>query len=174
MLKPRTTVVKSLILIAALSTGWIAAQERPGDKGETPEAKALRNRSAAPKPAEIDPAATLESLLAKKDKSAFSESRAATVEGYVVQVEREEDGDYHLTLAAAAGEPDSRKWMIVEVTPAWQKKSADLAPAKLRQLQGKKVRATGWLYYEPDEDQPDPRGTKWEIHPVTSIAVVAP
>jgi hypothetical protein len=28
---------------------------------------------------------------------------------------------------------------------------------------------TGWLYYEPDEDQPDPRGMRWEVHPVTEI-----
>jgi hypothetical protein len=174
MQRSRTAVVPGLILVAALSTAWVVAQERPGDKGETPEARALQSRSTDPKATDIDAAATLDSLLAKGGKSAFSQSRGATVEGYVVQIEREEDGDYHVTLAAAAGEPDSRKWMIVEVTPAWQKKGGDLAPAKLRQLHGKKIRVTGWLYYEPDEDQPDPRGTKWEIHPVTSITVVVP
>ena len=41
---------------------------------------------------------------------------------------------------------------------------------ELEKLRGKKVRATGWLYWEPDEDHPDPRGTRWELHPVTSIA----
>ena len=111
-------------------------------------------------------------MLAKKDKSAFPAGKGATIEGYVIQTEREEDGDYHLTLASAANETDTRKWVIVEVTPAWQKKSAvSLSPAALRKLHGKKIRVTGWLYYEPDEDQPDPRGTRWELHPATEIAI---
>jgi hypothetical protein len=111
-------------------------------------------------------------LLGKKDKSGFSEQKGATVEGSVIQVEREEDGDVHLTLALAAGETDTRKWVIVEVTPAWQKRSAGLSASALRKLQGKKIRVTGWLYYEPGDEQPDPRGTMWEIHPVTEIVAV--
>jgi hypothetical protein len=39
----------------------------------------------------------------------------------------------------------------------------------LRELVGTKIQVTGWLYFEPDEEQPDPRGTRWEIHPVTAI-----
>lgn len=108
-------------------------------------------------------------MLSKQEKTAFSQAKGATVEGYVIQVEREEDGDYHLTLAAAPKETDTRKWIIVEVTPAWQKKSAGLSPEALRKLIAKKVRVTGWLFYEPGEEQPDPRGTLWEIHPVTEI-----
>ena len=99
----------------------------------------------------------------------FSEGKGATVEGWVVQTEREEDGDFHLTLASVKGEADTRKWVIVEVAPAWQKKSAALSPSALRKLVGTKVRVTGWLYYEPDDEQEDPRGTRWEIHPVTSV-----
>ena len=44
--------------------------------------------------------------------------------------------------------------------------------AKLKDLRGRKVAVTGWLYYEPDAESEDPRGTRWEIHPVTSIAVL--
>jgi len=95
--------------------------------------------------------------------------KGATVEGYVVQLEREEDGDYHVMLAPSARETDSKKWVVVEVTPAWQKKSAALSGDSLRKLHGKKVKVTGWLYYEPDEEQEDPRGTRWEIHPATEI-----
>ncbi len=159
------------ILAAILCSGIALAQEMPGDKGESASEKKLRNRPAVPRPVDIDVAATLDAMLAKKDKSAFSEAKGATVEGHVVQTEREEDGDYHLALASSAGETDTRKWVIAEVTPAWQKKAANLAPAALRKLQGKKVRVTGWLYYEPDDDQSDPRGTRWEIHPVTEITV---
>ena len=45
-------------------------------------------------------------------------------------------------------------------------------PRGLRKLQGSRVRVTGWLYYEPDDEQEDPRGTRWEIHPVTAVVAV--
>ena len=158
--------VLSLLAVSAI----LGAQERPGDKGETPEQKKLRNRAAAPAAADVDAAVTLDALLAKTDKDAFSEAKGATVEGWVVQAEKEEDGDVHLALAPEKGGADTKKWVIVEVPPGWQKKSASLNEDALRKLVGTKVRVTGWLYYEPEPDQPDPRGTRWELHPVTSIA----
>ncbi len=147
--------------------GSLAAQE--SDTGETPEARKLKGRASAPAAGDIDSAVTLQTMLSKNEKGAFSEAKAATVEGWVAQVEREEDGDYHIALAPSAKDPDTRHWVIVEVTPAWQKKNAALSAEALRKLHGKKVRATGWLYYEPDSDSPDPRGTRWELHPVTNI-----
>ena len=69
----------------------------------------------------------------------------------------------NLALPAAKGKPDTHNWVIVEITPAWQTKSASLAPGALRKLVGTKIQVTGWLYFEPDEEQPDPRGTRWEI-----------
>jgi hypothetical protein len=158
-------------LLVASTLATVGAVAR-ADEGESPAAKKLRGRSTAPKPADVDAAVTLDGMLAKQEKSAFSEAKGAAVEGYVIQAEREEDGDFHLMLATAKGETDTRKWVIVEVTPAWQKKSPSLAPAALRKLVGSKARVTGWLYYEPDDDQTDPRGTRWEIHPVTAISVV--
>ncbi len=163
----RVLAVLSLALGAGLlSTGAVRAE----DKGETAEAKKLKGRATAPSAGDIDGAATLDALLAKNTSSAFSQSKGASIEGWVVQAEHEEDGDFHLSLAADKGETDTRKWMIVEVTPAWQKKSASLSPNALRKLVGTRVRVSGWLYWEPDEEQQDPRGTSWEIHPVTSIA----
>jgi hypothetical protein len=153
-----------------LLAGALSGQE---DKGETPEALKLRGRTAAPAAADIDPAVTIPAMLSRGEKSAFSEAKGATIEGWVVQVEREDDGDYHVALAESPNESDTRKWVIVEVTPGWQKKNGALAGDGLRKLNGKKVRVTGWLYYEPDADQPDPRGTRWELHPVTDVAVVA-
>ena len=167
--RTRFIAIGALALVVALA-GTARAQERPGDKGETAEARKLRGRSSAPAAGDMDSAATVQSLISKNDKSAFSESKGATIEGWVVQVEKEEDGDFHLVLAAQKGETDTKKWMIVEVTPAWQKKSAALSPRELNELVGRKVKVTGWLYWEPDENQPDPRGTRWEIHPVTAIA----
>ncbi len=169
--RKRFAILASFVLALGVASG-LRAGEQEGDKGETPEQKKLRSRTNAPAAADIDAGATLEALLAKQAKSAFSEKKGATIEGYVVQTEREEDGDYHLTLAAAKGETDTRKWVIVEVTPGWQKKDASLAPATLRKLQGSRVKVTGWLYYEPDDEQGDPRGTRWEIHPVTAVSEV--
>jgi hypothetical protein len=168
MRRGRFLVILALAASSA-AAGVARAQERPGDLGESPAEKKLKGRATAPAAGEIDGAVTLAAMLAKNDRGAFSESKGATVEGWVVQVEREEDGDVHLVLTAARGETDTRKWVIVEITPAWQKKSAAMSPAALRALVGTKVRATGWLYWEPDEEQGDPRGTRWEIHPVTAI-----
>ena len=163
----RQRLVSGWAALLILLAGSLAAQE--SDAGETPEALKLKGRAAAPAAADIDPAVNLQALLAKNDKGAFSEAKGATVEGWVVQVEREEDGDYHIALAPSAKDPDTRHWVIVEVTAAWQKKNAAFSSESLRKLQGQKVRVTGWLYYEPDANQPDPRGTRWELHPVTSI-----
>jgi len=158
-----------LTLFAALAfSASLRAQEHAGDRGETADAKKLTGRTAAPTAAQIDASVDLDALL-KKGQKELSQDKGAAVEGYVVQVEKEEDGDVHLVLANVKGETDTRKWVIVEVTPDGQKnKGMDFD--ELEKLRGKKVRATGWLYWEPDEDQPDPRGTRWELHPVTSIA----
>ena len=150
-----------------------SAQKRNSDEqGESREEMALKNRSAAPTKANLDTGVNLDALLTKSGKTDWSEKKGATIEGYVIQVEREEDGDYHLALASQAGETNTAKWVIVEVTPAMRKTKAALSEARLKQLNGKKVRVTGWLYYEPEENQPDPRGTRWEIHPVTDLTVV--
>ena len=166
MIQRSLRIAAGLLLLA----GTLVAGGLLEDKGETAEAKKLRGRATAPKAADVDSAVTLDAMLSKKDKSAFSESKGATVEGYIVQVEKEEDGDVHLVLAPSAGETDTKKWVIVEVTPAWQKKGGNFTADSLRKMQGQKVRVTGWLYYEPDEASPDPRGTRWEIHPVTEIS----
>ena len=165
----RLAVSMLLALSTVILSGIARAQERPGDKGETPEAKKLRGRSTAPQAGVIDSAVTLDAMLSRNDASAFSQSKGATIEGWVVQSEREEDGDFHVVLAASKGETDTKKWVIVEVPVAWQKKSVTMSEHALRGMVGKKVKVTGWLYWEPDADQPDPRGTRWELHPVTAI-----
>lgn len=169
--------LKSVFLLALatalLFSGSAYGVQKHGDeKGESPEAKALKNRHTVPKPANIDQAVALAALLDKKAESDWSNAKAAVLEGYVIQVEKEEDGDFHIVLADDPQEHDTNKWVIVEVTPAWRKRKAALADARLRQLTQKKVRVTGWLFYEPEEEHVDPRGTRWELHPVTDITVV--
>jgi hypothetical protein len=161
--------VMGMLLLGA--SGGVAAQSN-GDKGESKEHLALKNRRATPKDKDIDRTVTLDGLLSKKEADSWSTAKAAVVEGYVIQLEREEDGDHHLALATNSGETDTSKWVIAEVTPAWSKRLASVSRGQLKNLRGKHVRVTGWLYYEPDTPGEDPRGTRWEIHPVTNITIL--
>jgi len=88
-------------LVAAagfLTFSLAAGLAQESDAGEAPEALKLKGRSAAPAAADVDSAVTLKAMLSAREKSAFSEAKGATIEGWVVQVEREEDGDYHVAL----------------------------------------------------------------------------
>ncbi len=158
-----------LVIPAILAVSPIFAAEA----GESKEALALKNRSTAPPDSAINGSVTVDALLSNGAQTAWSEKQGARLDGYVTQVERDEDGDVHVVLAAKPKESDTTKWVIVEVTPAWQKKSAALSYNALRRLYGKHVRVTGWLYYEPEADQPDPRGTRWELHPATAVEPIA-
>src|SRR5262249_45714418 len=129
-------------------------------------------RSAEPKDADIDKSVALETLLSKKGPSDLPATKAASIEGKIVQIETEsDDGDLHVVLAPAGGETDTTKWVITEGTRAWAKRKPALAKASLDKLRGKTVRVTGWLFFEPEDPHPDPRGTRWEIHPVTDITL---
>jgi hypothetical protein len=162
-----------LSLAILLSGIAYATSRRSGDdKGESPKYRALKNRRSAPGQNDIDKAVTLKSLLDKKNETDWSTSKGAVIEGYVIQVEKEDDGDYHIVLADDRQEADTNKWVVVEVTPAWRTRKASLSPTRVKQLHGKKVRVTGWLFYEPEADQVDPRGTRWELHPVTDMAAI--
>jgi hypothetical protein len=131
---------------------------------------ALKNRTTPPKSADIDQSATIAGLLSKSGPNDWSDKKAAVLDGYVLQVEKDPDGDVVMFLAANAGETSTTKWVIVEVPPAWQKQ-ATLSEKSLRGLVQKHVKVTGWLFYDAT-DNADPRGTRWEIHPVTSVAVL--
>ena len=167
-----TRLVTAALTAVIISCPVFSRQESRDEKGESPKARALKNRAAAPRPADIDKEATLEALLQKKSEADWKTSKAAILEGNVVQVEKEQDGDIHIVLAAGNNEHDTSKWVIVEVTPGWRKRKASMSEANLRRLVQKKVRVTGWLFYEPEAEQADPRGTRWELHPVTSITIV--
>src|SRR5262245_41798533 len=100
------TVLPAILLSASVGLVPVAsalAQEREGDKGEAPQELKLKGRTRAPAAADMDAAATLDALLEKNDKMAFSEAKGASIEGWVVQVEREDDGDVHLVLAGVQG-----------------------------------------------------------------------
>jgi hypothetical protein len=163
------TLVAMLIIGAVGMTGANAfAKEQRNEAGESKAEMALKERKAAPTDAQIDAGATLAALLDKgSDKAAFSNSKGARVSGTLVAVETEEDGDLHLVLAPGGQETDTKRWVIAEIPKAAQK--GDLKLESVEKLRGRNVTVTGWIYWEPDSPSSDPRGTLWEIHPVTSI-----
>ena len=165
------TLVAALVIGAVGLTGAnVVAKEDRHEAGESKAEMALKERKAAPADAQIDPGATLAALLEKSaDKAAFSGGKGARVSGTLVMVETEEDGDLHLVLAPSGQETDTKRWVIAEIPKSWQKRDKSMTLESVEQMRGKQVTVTGWIYYEPDAPSPDPRGTLWEIHPVTSI-----
>lgn len=161
-----------LISVLLLATSGVVSAQSNADKSGSKADVALKNRRATPKVGDIDTTVTLDGLLSKNAADGWSTARAAVVDGYVIMLEREADGDHHLMLATNADETDTTKWVVVEVTPAWGKQLASLSRGQLNNLRGEHIRVTGWLYYEPQSPSRDPRGTRWEIHPVTSITIL--
>ena len=157
----------------------------------------LKNRAAAPGPGDFDGRVTLEALLRPgEDAGRWSEARAASVEGYVVEVV--EGGveaancfsyrrrDVHIHLAPR---PDAkpREWLVLEVTPRFAARvrgeGRDWSAAALgRELLGRRCRFEGWLLFDrehADESENTApggpgnwRATAWELHPVTAIEVL--
>jgi hypothetical protein len=163
---PRYLVLATLSAVLLAGSPLMAEDK---DKGESKAEAALKNRTTPPKAEEMDSNATIQALLEKKGPTDWSNKKGAQLEGYVIQVEKEEDGDIHLVLASKPGEPNTQNWVVTEVPSNWQKKKPELSAESLRSLIGKQVSVSGWLYLEPDLEHGDPRGTPWEIHPVVAI-----
>jgi hypothetical protein len=158
---------------------------------------AMKNRTTLPTAGDIDPAATLEALLQPgDDRTRWSQHRAAVVEGLVIRVldARPESAncfsltrvDAHVELASRLDAPANER-LIVEVTPPMRDWAAGRSldwstPALQRTLTGQRVRIEGWLLFDDEHDEEaentrpgNPgnwRQTAWELHPVTSIALV--
>ena len=166
----RKLVALMIIGAVGMAGSSAIAKEERNEAGESKAEMALKERKAAPTEAQIDASVTLAALLDKSaDKAAFSNAKGARVSGTLVMVETEEDGDLHLVLAPTGAETDTKRWVIAEVPTSWQKRDKSMTLESIEKLRGKPVTVTGWIYYEPEAPSPDPRGTLWEIHPVTSI-----
>ena len=158
----------------------------------------LKNRTAPPRAADFDERVTLAELLRPgDDRSRWSSSSAAAVEGYVVAVWQggveSTNGfslfrrDTHIELGLRPDSPP-RERVILEVTPPmrdWAKgQGMDWSHAALaRELTGRRCRFEGWLLFDHNHDDESEnttpgraanwRATAWEIHPVTLIKVLA-
>ena len=157
----------------------------------------LKNRAAPPASADFDRRITLAALVAPgDDRARWSETRAATIEGYVVAiVEANAEAancfsltrrDAHIEVALRADAPP-RERVVVEVTPRlreWAKREGFdwSAPALRRDLVGHRCRFEGWLLFDDlhageaentaPARAPNWRATAWELHPVTDIKVI--
>jgi hypothetical protein len=157
----------------------------------------LKNRFTAP--TRVDPASTLAAVLAPgDDRERWSQDSGGTVEGYVAEVYeggvetancRARDArhrDTHIAIAASPGAAAEPQTMIAEVTPRWRalmaRRGIDWSTETLRNtICHHWVRVTGWLLFDFEHagrsrntaTRPGVwRATAWEIHPITSIALL--
>src|SRR5215469_12128249 len=161
----------------------------------------LKNRYTQPSPEQIDSRITLAAILAPgNDISRWKVKEGAEIVGYVSDVKRggiestncrardDADRDTHIELVLDPMNSDSSARMIVEVTPRWRyimrERGADWSTRGLRdQFLGRWVRVRGWMLFDSEHRAESEntvpgraanwRATAWEIHPVTSMEVVA-
>jgi hypothetical protein len=157
----------------------------------------LKNRTTLPRPTDFDTRANLEAMTRPgDDRGRWSDSRAATIEGYVVSVA---NGPLELTNCYVPGHTDihihiglrpdapPKEQFVVETTPRmsdWAKSQGlDWSEERLRRdLVGRWCRFEGWLFFDAhhaDESENiapgranNWRATAWEIHPITKIDVI--
>ena len=158
----------------------------------------LKNRTTKPTAAEIDNSITLDRILQPgNDTARFETTDGAVVEGYVVLVKlagaetcnckktAKKHKDVHIEIAKTVNETNKAKFMVIEITPrvratmgtAWSVEN-------LKKLKGKKVRFTGWMFYDRIHQNVAKntaasgntihRATAWEVHPVTAWSLVNP
>ena len=160
----------------------------------------LKNRYAAPAPADIDSLATLAALVRPgDDRGRWKVHRGASIVGYVHDVKPGgietvnckahdlPDRDTHIELVLDPMSADGPGRVIVEVTPRWRAMMAargvDWSTKALRRdYLGRWVRVTGWLLFDVEHANASEntapgrphnwRATAWEVHPITSIEVV--
>jgi hypothetical protein len=132
------------------------------------------------------------------DEDRFDEEKAATIQGYVIDVKTSTtpescncdatdpvDQDTHIEIGLSPDAPPNQR-VIVEITPRLRKSmvpSEDWSTEALQQrLTGNWVQFTGWMLFDyfhaKKSENTHPgnpsnwRATAWEIHPVTSLTVL--
>jgi hypothetical protein len=158
----------------------------------------LKNRYTAPTASDIDPAITVDALLAPgDDEGRFDKSKGAELVAVVTDVMvggKETTNceatdpmyrDTHIRISRTADAPETQR-VVIEVTPRWRQAMAnagvDWSTATLkRTLVGKTVRVRGWMLFDVEHkgesENTNPgnaknwRATSWEIHPITVLEV---
>jgi hypothetical protein len=202
MNRSRPIILFAILMAALLVTAYIAGNRHCPSDGlaltqETRDFYRLKNRTAAPQPIDFDTNVTLESLLLPgEDRTRWSTSRAARVEGYVVSVAA---GPLELTNCYVPGRRDTHihigrrpdsppsEQVVLETTPRmedWARHQGwDWSAVSLYdKLLGRRVRFEGWLFFDTshvgESENIAPgragnwRATAWEIHPVTKFEII--
>jgi SH3-like domain-containing protein len=157
-----------------------------------------KNRFTAPPAADIDASFTLAALLKPgADDNRFDATKAGELEGFVIDVmvggvetvncraTQPLFRDTHIEIADHLG-ADSTQRVIVEVTPRWRAEmktlGIDWTTQGLQSLKGKRVKFRGWQLFDFEHsgeakntaptNPKDWRATVWELHPVTSFAIL--
>jgi len=170
-----------------------------GDGGD-PELNRLKNRSfegtyapvrlddlvALSWPAEVGGTARRRWSARARAQVASQETRAVSVEGYLIKArtsgpestnchgDAARYRDYHLWVAGAAGAGRERS-LVVEMTPRLRALHSNWNLTVLNKVVSSRdrVRVSGWLLL--DQEHPEQigktRGTVWEVHPVTRFEV---
>ena len=161
----------------------------------------LKNRYTQPGPEQIDSRITLAAILAHgNDISRWKVKEGAEIVGYVSDVKRggvestncrardDGDRDTHVELVLDPMHNSGPARMIVEVTPRWRyimsERGTNWSTRALRdQFLGRWVEVRGWMLFDAEHQAESEntapgraenwRATAWEIHPVTSMEVVA-
>jgi hypothetical protein len=133
----------------------------------------------------------------RHDYASLEASDAVVLRGQLVDAHHEgaespncgAEYDYHIWIAAIdASHPHGihltkvqmaarkKRAVVVELTPNIQDLHPDWDAKLKRQLAGKNVCMTGWLLYDPAHPPQlgHTRGTLWEVHPITGIALLQP
>ena len=156
------------------------------------ELNRLKNRDTAPRARDIDESITLTEILKPENDGEFENSQGAEITGYVAYVywgekresvncSREDLRDIHIAIVCHPKyREDKSQWMFAEITPRFQDRLGD--NDSLQYLETKWVRLRGWMFYDAQHKgnarTVNPRGkaiwraTPWEIHPLTSFAVL--
>jgi hypothetical protein len=195
----RFKIIGPFVLLAAvlLFAQWNCPPEGCAISRTSREFARLKNRTVLPQAADFDNRATLAALLQDGDDGArWSSARAATLEGYVVEVREGTietancfsftERDTHIDLALKMNAPP-RERIILEVSPRtrdWaMRQGQDWSTNALRrELTGHWCRFQGWLLFDQDHADTSEntapsnpknwRATGWELHPLTDIKLV--
>lgn len=190
----RRFIYTTVILLAMLLAAIVFARNCPSVgiafTKERREQHRLKNRTVFPTKADFDSRVSLELLLEPgDDRTRWSQSQAATVEGYVVStgVGKPEltncycRRDIHIHIGMR---PDStpREQVVVEITPRLHPVVSSALGNEAESLVGHWVRFEGWMFFDAqhtDESEniapgreDNWRATAWEIHPITKIEVI--
>lgn len=188
---------KALFLLASL-VALGAHQQQPcpvyGEKADQKDRTfdSLKNRNS---PSTVtDNSVTLQTILTPgNDQNRFSPNQYVTVTGYVILVKAggpencechypdAENLDIHIELAQHPNDKNTQA-MVVEINRFTKAQHPEFTVANLKQLTGKKVSVSGWMFFDYDHKQnavtTNPTGTRlwrytcWEVHPVLKLTAL--